>query len=198
MLAFTLLIIVGSPSVAKENASQISQSSAVTFNVLCAKCHEGQCSGRLSFSGGVSDAQNHIQRYAGKMDGETVSQLHNLLAYMKERCGYHSAIGRAPTNLRWDEKDLFSFSVPEKRGYFIPLGRLDAGSKYLHGVLVPPGPVRLEVISDTFEFVAEECVYPSEDRFELTFENLIAGKYFLRVTGNPPPLLRGMELEVVE
>jgi hypothetical protein len=66
-----------------EGDVKISQRSAVSFNILCAKCHEGQCSGRLSFSDGTSVTRSHIQRYAGSTDEKIVSQLYAILSYIR-------------------------------------------------------------------------------------------------------------------
>ena len=117
---------------------------------------------------------------------------------MKKSCGYHPAIGKAPKDLRWNVGRLLALSTPGKQGYFLPLGRLGAGRILLHGIVDSFEPIRIEFISDTFEFVAEQSVYPSEGHFDLMFENTDSKKLFLRVTGSPAPILREVVLESVE
>jgi hypothetical protein len=62
--------------------------SVIRFNTTCAQCHEGQCSGRLSFSLGAEAAFDHIRRYAGDVDDTTVQTLYDALSRMKTTCSF--------------------------------------------------------------------------------------------------------------
>ena len=57
-----LLLIFFSYLHASENLS-IGIETAIKFNTICAKCHEGQCSRRLSFEDNPKVAVSHINRY---------------------------------------------------------------------------------------------------------------------------------------
>lgn len=44
--------------------------SVVIFNTICAKCHEAECSGRLSFDEAFETSASHILRYYGEASGK--------------------------------------------------------------------------------------------------------------------------------
>jgi len=58
------------------------------FNTVCANCHEGECSGRLSFLLGPEATFSHIRRFAGDADDILVRELQALLEHMKQECAY--------------------------------------------------------------------------------------------------------------
>lgn len=65
--------------------------SVVIFNTICSKCHEAQCSGRLSFDEAFEKSTGHILRYYGRASGKQWLQkeLFDILNYMKEKCAYY-------------------------------------------------------------------------------------------------------------
>ncbi|MEA3418197.1 MAG: hypothetical protein U9Q90_02270, partial [Campylobacterota bacterium] len=109
------------PLFSAEKVENVSTKTAIIFNTLCAKCHEGECSGRLSFDTGSKAANSHIKRYAGDTNvskGET-KEFFTLLNYMKKECALFM-----PDNGRWKPENLSRFALPSNDSYFIPLGSL--------------------------------------------------------------------------
>lgn len=47
------------------SGAEIRQGTVVRFSTVCFNCHEGECSGRLSFDSGARAAQDHIRRDLG-------------------------------------------------------------------------------------------------------------------------------------
>ena len=70
-------------------ANEIPQSTIVRFNTVCANCHEGECSGRLSFQSGAAAARQHMQRYLGPIVDADVAAFFDLLRYTKENCAHY-------------------------------------------------------------------------------------------------------------
>ena len=70
-------------------ADNISIESTVIFNTTCARCHEGECSGRMSFHLPEDAANQHIRRHGGDLSAERIQQLFRLLRYMKEECSFY-------------------------------------------------------------------------------------------------------------
>lgn len=67
-------------------ADQLPTASIVRFNTVCTNCHEGECSGRLSFHTGAKEALGHMQRYLGSISDSQAENLFVLLRHTKERC----------------------------------------------------------------------------------------------------------------
>ena len=57
------LLLLISPSFAVEDKAFTE--SVVIFNTICAKCHEAECSGRLTFDKAFETSTSHILRYYG-------------------------------------------------------------------------------------------------------------------------------------
>ena len=68
--AFTLVghLLLISPSFAVEDKAFTE--SVVIFNTICAKCHEAECSGRLSFDEAFETSSSHILRHYGRASGK--------------------------------------------------------------------------------------------------------------------------------
>jgi hypothetical protein len=94
MKLFSLIALLFSLSA---GAGEIPQSTFVRFNTVCATCHEGECSGRLSFQSGVSAALGHMQRHLGKVTEIEASDLFGLIKYTKERCAHYPVSGKYRT-----------------------------------------------------------------------------------------------------
>ena len=62
----------------------IPPASVVRFNTLCATCHEGECSARLSFRLDPGATDSHIRRYTGDITQQTARELNALLEHMKQ------------------------------------------------------------------------------------------------------------------
>ena len=62
------LLLLISPSFAVEDKAFTE--SVVIFNTICAKCHEAECSGRLSFDEAFETSSSHILRHFGRASGK--------------------------------------------------------------------------------------------------------------------------------
>ena len=119
LLAFCPLVVWADPP-ASDTLS------VLRFNTVCANCHEGQCSGRLSFSLGPEATFSHIRRFAGEADAILVRQLQALLEYMKQECAYAPLPVPDMQGLLGREI-LDAYRDPENGNYFMPLGKLERG-----------------------------------------------------------------------
>jgi len=133
--------------------------SVIRFNTTCARCHEGQCSGRLSFSLGAEAAFDHIRRYAGDVDDATAQTLYDALSRMKMNCSF------APLpvlSMREPVKssELDRYRNPRTGAYFVPVGTLQSGRHRLEFRLSSPVSFRVEIINEFFELVEETCAGP--------------------------------------
>ena len=151
---------------------------SVIFNTLCAKCHEGECSGRLSFDTGSKAANSHIKRYAGDTNiskGET-EEFFSLLNYMKTECALWM-----PESGEWKPENLSHFALPSSKGYFIPLGVLQEGKYHLEIKLKDDIHFRIEVLSDHFEHFLDRSVCPDGKKQMLQFTVEKSVNTFLRI-----------------
>ncbi len=164
---------------------------SVIFNTLCAKCHEGECSGRLSFDTGSKAASSHIKRYAGDVNiskGET-EEFFSLLNYMKTECALWM-----PDNGKWKPENLSHFALPSSKGYFIPLGVLKEGKYHLEIKLKDDVHFRVEVLSDHFEHFLDISACPDgkKETFQFTINESV--NTFLRIQSRIP--LQIMDLNI--
>jgi hypothetical protein len=97
---------------------------AVTFGTTCARCHDGECSGRLSFNLGVEASTDHLMRHAGALTKNSVRELFAMLAFMKKECRYPPLDVPIPTDGIWSSAALARLCRPLQHSYFIPLGDL--------------------------------------------------------------------------
>lgn len=167
------LHLVSAPKV--ENGSI---KTSVIFNTLCAKCHEGQCSGRLSFDTGSKAASSHIKRYTGDVNiskSET-EEFFSLLNYMKTECALWM-----PKSGEWKPENLSHFSLPSQKGYFIPLGVLKEGKYYIEIKLKESIHFKIEILSDHFEHFLDKSACPDEKKEMLQFTVDKAVNTFLRI-----------------
>ncbi len=151
---------------------------SVIFNTLCAKCHEGECSGRLSFDTGSKTASSHIKRYAGDINiskGET-EEFFSLLNYMKTECALWM-----PKSGKWKPENLSHFALPSGKGYFIPLGFLKEGRYHIEIKLKDDIHFRVEVLSDHFEHFLDRSVCPDGEKQILQFTVEKSVNTFLRM-----------------
>jgi len=156
---------------------------SVIFNTLCAKCHEGECSGRLSFDTGSQVASSHIKRYAGDTNiskGET-EEFFSLLNYMKTECALWM-----PDNGKWKPENLSHFALPSSKGYFIPLGILKEGKYHIEMKLKDDIHYRVEVLSDHFEHFLDISACPDGENQILQFTIKKEINTFLRIQSRKP------------
>jgi hypothetical protein len=121
LLLFSLLWVIPA------QAADIPLGTVVRFNTLCATCHEGECSGRLSFDLGIQASENHIRRHAGDVDQNVWRDLARLLAHTKQACAYYPMAVDIPEGRHWNPERLAELHNAKENAWFIPLGLLPAG-----------------------------------------------------------------------
>ncbi len=121
------LLLLGLLWLIPAQAADIPLGTVVRFNTLCATCHEGECSGRLSFDLGIQATENHIRRHAGDVDQNVWRDLARLLAHTKQACAYYPMAVDIPEGRRWNAESLARLHSAKENAWFIPLGHLPAG-----------------------------------------------------------------------
>lgn len=182
-----IVLVLGMPAWGTE----IPPSTVVRFNTVCANCHEGECSGRLSFQSGVDAAKNHIRRYLGALSEREVGDLFALLKYTKEKCRQYPVKPEVPASGRWGARELESWRNPVEGGYFIPLGALKPGEHRLNLNLTGDLQGKARVTDAHFEIAAEERLCRGREP-ALVF-TVSGGEYYLHVQTQAK--LLGLELD---
>lgn len=170
------------PLSSAQNVEKSSIKIAVIFNTLCAKCHEGECSGRLSFDIESKTASRHIRRYAGdrNLSRSDTEEFFNLLNYMKKECELWM-----PDNGEWRSESLSHFALPSAKGYFIPLGLLKEGRYHVEIKTKNNIPFKIEVLSDHFDhFFDKWAGSDGEKTIQFTIDKTV--NTFLRIQSKMP------------
>ena len=162
--------------------------SVVIFNTICAKCHEAQCSGRLSFSEAFEASNSHILRYYGPAAGKQWLQkeLFDILNYMKGRCAYYPIQAPIPLKRDWGSEILDKFTTLMERNYFIPVGNFIPGLYYIELELEKDVKVTAHLISEEFEMVVDDCYLSSDRRISIPFLIEEPGDYYFRMYPREP------------
>jgi len=157
--------------------------SVVIFNTICAKCHEAQCSGRLSFDEAFEKSTGHILRYYGQASGKQWLQkeLFDILNYMKERCAYYPMQAPVPLKRVWSGEVLEKFTTLMERNHFIPVGNLTPGHYRIDLELEQDVKVTVHLISAEFEMAVEDCFCSSNRRVIIPVFVEEPGDYYLRM-----------------
>lgn len=163
------------------------------FNTICARCHEGECSGRLSFSSGPEATFEHIRRYTGAIEPAIAHQLYAILAYMKRECAYVPLLPLAAPS-RATRETLDGYREPSGGSYFIPLGVLAVGKHRLLLHLAQPATLRAEVLSEHFEPLVDELATTRGASLALEFRVEEPARCYLRLRGARLPRLEGLRL----
>jgi hypothetical protein len=169
--------------------------SVVAFNTQCARCHEGECSGRMSFQLAEDAADEHIRRYGGDMPPERVRELGKLLRYMKERCAFFPLPLALAADHSWGRDILDRLRGPEGTAYFLPLGVMDAGHYGLRISGLDAG-VRActELVAADFDLVDQDGLAPDGEHQVLRFRVQVPGELSLRIRAQVPITLTRVEL----
>lgn len=171
--------------------------SVIIFNTACAQCHEGECSGRMSFHLPKDATDQHLRRHGGELPDKTNRQLVKLLRYMKEECSFYPLPSAPWKDQILDGNTLVEFQSLSGQAYFVPLGFLEPGAyQLLLETLGDEKCFRAEVINDQFDFPDIQSVEESDGKNRLLFEVSDRSGYFLRVTASEPMDLRRVELIV--
>lgn len=188
----SFFIIFSSPLFSAEKAQNISTEVAVIFNTLCAKCHEGQCSGRLSFDSGSGAASSHIRRYSDESDisQDEIEEFFTLLNYMKQEC-----LLLMPDDGKWNVDNLSRFALPSHKSYFVPLGVLKSGNYDLIIKTKEAVQFRIEVISNQFDAFLDKSVCPSDKEQIFNFKLAESTNSFLRIRSNKSVHISTLEIK---
>lgn len=173
--------------------------SVIVFNTACARCHEGQCSGRLSFSGAAQDTFDHIARHyrpAAERPG-LQQELHTILGYMKSECAFYPLDIGTPPDRQWDADSLARLSTPAGMDYFIPLGNLHPGTYRLSLTTDDDGRLTLQVLDEGFDWLVDTCRETGDRRLEIGFDVAVDTRYYLRVLSRGAGRLTGLALQAV-
>ena len=178
-----LYLIITTVLYAYDKTPNITIKSAVTFNTLCAKCHEGQCSGRLTFDTGSEATSNHIKRYSDDVNisKHEIKEFFTLLNYMKTECALWM-----PSDGKWKSENLSRFALSTSKGYFIPLGLLKKGQYHIEIKLKDDIHFRVEVLSDHFEHFLDISACPDGKKQILQFSIKKEINTFLRIQSRIP------------
>ena len=169
----------------------ISRTTVVRFNTVCANCHEGECSGRLSFSSGPEAAQNHVRRYLGTASAEDIETFFALLKYTKEKCAPYPIDAAFPANRRWEGDALAGWHNPAEGGYYVPLGILEPGKYRLRMTFAGEPCGRASITDAHFDIAAEESLCRNTPPV-LSFD-AVGGAHYFRLQGKG--VLQRVELE---
>ena len=180
------LLLPVSPSFAVEDKAFTE--SVVIFNTICAKCHEAQCSGRLSFDESFKKSTSHILRYYGQASGKQWLQkeLFDILNYMKERCAYYPMQTPVPLKKVWGGDILDKFTTLMERNYFIPVGNFSPGRYRIDLELEKDVKVTVHLIFEEFEWVIEDCYQSSDRQIRISFLIEEQGDCYFRMYPREP------------
>jgi hypothetical protein len=178
-ILFMALAAAG-PFYVQAGAVEVSRATAVKFNTVCARCHEGECSGRLSFSSGVAGAQSHVWRYIPSSSPLEVEELFAILKYTKEYCAHYPLPDAVPADGVWGVEALRQWRSPDGGSYFIPLGRLRRGAYHLSLRFDGKAEASVRISNEKFDVLLEEQQY-TDQAFERTLPVATETLYYLHL-----------------
>ena len=166
--------------------------SVVIFNTICAKCHEAECSGRLSFHMTYEESVNHIVRHYNEASGKIwmQKQLFQILSHMKEKCSYYPMQVTVPPQRVWDSEILDKLTTFLEKNYFIPVGSFDPGEYRLALTLEEDAKVTIHVVSEEFEMVVEDCYMSKDRQIIIPFVIEDISHYYVRLFPHEPVGMR--------
>jgi len=174
--------------------------SVVIFNTICAKCHEAQCSGRLSFDDAFEASSSHILRHYGEASGKQWLQkeLFDILNYMKEKCAYYPMQTHVPLKKDWGKAILDRFSTLMEKNYFVPVGNFSPGSYRMKLELGRDTKVTVQLISEDFEMVVEDCFLSGNGKIDIPFSIEEKGYYYFRMYPREPVQILLLSISPIE
>ena len=183
--AFSLLLI---PYQAFADEDESFRESVIIFNTICAKCHEAQCSGRLTFGDAYEASASHIIRHYDQASEKKWLQkeLFTILNHMKENCAYYPMQLPVPAKRIWNSEILEKMTTLLERNYFIPIGPFTAGHYDLELKLAKDAKVTVHLVSETFEMIIEDCYQTTDQRLVIPFSIEEAENYYIRVYPRKP------------
>lgn len=175
--------------------AQPSTASIVRFNVVCATCHEAECSSRLSFKLDPGATDSHVRRYTGDIATESARELAALLEHMKLNCGYHDIRIPVPTEKKWRAELLAQLHAAQDNAYFLPLGPLTAGRHRFSLGFDRETTVSIQLISASFEIEELPSVETTGGQASVVLEAGKPGAHYLRLRTDRPARLLALDLE---
>jgi hypothetical protein len=139
----------------------------VQFHTVCSNCHEGECSGRLSFDSGAAAARSHIERHLETKDDVHVAALFAMLRHVKENCGHNPYAG----------------------AYFVPLGKMAAGRRQITFEFDGAAEGSARIDDDRMETVADERLCGDAGK-TVAFDAAADIAYFLHLKSGAATLRR--------
>ena len=192
-----LSLVHGGASAAESDALT---EAVVIFNTVCAKCHEAQCSGRLSFGESLEQASGHITRYYDQASGKKWLQkeLFNILNHMKVKCAYYPMNVVVPKMRIWSGPLLDRMSTLLKKYYFIPLGGFSPGEYRLEMELEEDTKAVVHLVSESFEMAIEDCHQSTGKRLSIPFSIEEKGNYYFRMYPYTPVRIMHLAITTAE
>ena len=162
--------------------------SVVIFNTVCAKCHEAQCSGRMSFDDAYESSKNHIIRHYGDASDKQWLQkeLFTILNYMKVKCAYYPMDNILPPKRVWEREILDKMTTLLERNYFIPLGPFSAGNYHIDLQLKKESKVTIHLVSEDFDMIIDDCFISGNRKIKIPFSITQSGNYYFRMYPHEP------------
>jgi hypothetical protein len=168
-------------------ADNLSRSAAVKFDLVCARCHEGECSGRLAVSASPAAVRSHVWRYLPAATNGEVDELFAILKYEKMHCARRPLPVSAPVNGDWGTAALRQWQGPNGDSYFIPLGKLARGNHDLTLGFGKAAEGRLRVSNEKFDTLLEERLH-RDKTFHLRLQVDVESNYYLHLDADAPLL----------
>ena len=170
--------------------------SVVIFNTICAKCHEAECSGRMSFHEAYEQAVQHIVRHYNGASGKVwmQKQLYRILNHMKQKCAYYPLQVTVPPQRVWGREILSKLATVPDQNYFIPVGSLDPGDYQLVLTLDEDTRLTVHVVSEAFEMAVEDCYSSNGGQIVIPFTIEAHSNYYVRLYPNIPVRMKRLEI----
>jgi hypothetical protein len=169
--------------------------SQVIFGTSCARCHEGECSGRLTFDRDSEAASTHIERYAGASARAAIDEYFGQLERMKTRCSYARMELAPPEGGVFDQSLLAPLCAASQQSCFVPLGALEPRRYRVTLRLVEPRHVHAEVLTAAFELIVDEYLEVEALEADLSFKTEVRTDHFLRLRADGPLRLQRLAVE---
>jgi hypothetical protein len=174
------LLTLALPAAAADAPPPATIETIVQFNTVCSNCHEGQCSGRLSFDSGAVAAHSHVERYIGKASEVHVAALFAMLQHVKETCAHYPAVPIRPATGAWEAAELAPWRNAQAGAWFIPLGRLAAGRRQLRLEFDGTADGEARIDDNRMEAVADERLCGDTAK-TVAFDATAGTTYFLHL-----------------
>ena len=181
-MQWPVVLTIGSSLLLGWQAVAADAQATLRFATACADCHEGECSGRLSFARRPEAAATHIRQYAGPVGDDLARELYAALERMKTDCRYQmpgAAIDLLGGELAGPR--LAQLRDPWSGFYIVPLIRLAPGRYRLSGELAGDGRIRIEAVDEVFDHWVDDCTTTRGQRFAIDLQLPEAHRLFVRL-----------------